>query len=249
VCGGAIGGSTQYHGNGPVENCTRVTFYLCTMHRKRGDCICSNDVVIRTDAVDAAVIKTVGEVLDSRVIEKSIELAIGRLEEGRDQLAGQRDRLKAELDQVEARLARLVEALVNGGPMETIVAQIKIEEERKRALATEYEPLDDVSASQAFDYATIVRELRARTADVEAVLRRQTTQARQMLRKLLDGKIAVEPITVDGRRGFRLSGRLNVGRLLHADVLRVIEATSQAAEKNSPTVVAPRGFFHRWPRS
>jgi len=51
-----------------------------------------------------------------------------------------------------------------------------------------------------------------------------------MLRKLLDGKIGVEAITVDGRHGFRLSGRLNVGRLLRADVLRVIEA-SQAAEK------------------
>jgi site-specific DNA recombinase len=92
VCGGAIGGSTQYHGNGPVENRTRVTFYLCTMRRKRGDCICSNDVVIRTDTVDVAVINTVGEVLDSRVIEKSIELAIARLEEGRTAVTSHRDR-------------------------------------------------------------------------------------------------------------------------------------------------------------
>ena len=50
-----------------------------------------------------------------------------------------------------------------------------------------------------------------------------------MLRKLLDGKITVEPITVDGR-GLRLSGRLNVERLLRADVLRVIEAASEPAE-------------------
>ena len=35
-------------------------------------------MVLRTDTVDAVVIKTVGEVLDSRVIEKSIELAINR---------------------------------------------------------------------------------------------------------------------------------------------------------------------------
>ena len=63
-----------------------------------------------------------------------------------------------------------------------------------------------------------------------------------MLRKLLDGKIAVEPITVGGQRGFRLSGRLNVGRLLRADVLRVIEAATKAEENNSPTVVAPTGF-------
>jgi hypothetical protein len=65
---------------------------------------------------------------------------------------------------------------------------------------------------------------------------------RQMLRKLLDGKIAVQPITIDGRRGFRLSGRLNVGRLLRADVLRAVEAAAKADENNSLTVVAPSGF-------
>jgi hypothetical protein len=67
-----------------------------------------------------------------------------------------------------------------------------------------------------------------------------------MLRKLLDGKIAVEPITVDGRRGFRLSGRLNVGRLLRTEVLRAIEAATVADEANSPTVVAPTGYPRRW---
>ena len=71
---------------------------------------------------------------------------------------------------------------------------------------------------------------------MQAVLRRQTTQARQMLRKRLDGKIAVEPITIDGQRGFRLSGRLIVGRLLRADVLRVIEAV-----ECSPFFCSPRG--------
>jgi len=126
--------------------------------------------------------------------------------------------------------------------METVVAQIKAEEERKRTLTAEYEALDGAFAPQAFDYTTIVRELRERTADVRAVLSRQTTQARQMLRKLLDGKIAVEPVIVDGRRGFRLSGRLNVGRLLRADVLRVVEAAAHSEGDNSPTVVAPTGF-------
>ena len=241
VCGGAIAGSTQYHGRGAVEGRTRVTFYLCTTHRKRGACICTNDVVLRTDAVDAVVIKTVGEVLDSRVIEKSIELAISRLQDGRDHVATQRERLTAELDQVESRLARLVEALVNGGPLETVVAQIKVDEERKRALTAEYEAFEGACDIQTFDYATVVREVRERAADVSAVLSRQTLQARQMLRKLLDGKIAVEPVTVDGRRGFRLSGRLNVGRLLRAEVLRAIEATT-SDEANSPTVVAPTGF-------
>ncbi len=47
---------------------------------------------------------------------------------------------------------------------------------------------------------------------------------------------------MDGRCGFRLSGRLNIGRLLRADVLRAIEAVTAADEANSLTVVAPTGF-------
>ena len=160
---------------------------------------------------------------------------------GRGQVASQRDRLKTQLDDVDARLGRLVQALVNGGPMETVVAQIKVEEECKRTLTAEYDSLDGASAPEAFDYASIVRELRERTADVQAVLSRQTTQARQMQPKLLDGKIDVEPGTLDGRRGSRLSGRLNVGRLRRTEVLRAIEATT-SDEANSPTVVAPTGF-------
>ena len=98
--------------------------------------------------------------------------------------------------------------------------QIKADEERKRTLTAVYETLERACDTQS------------------AVLNRQTLQARQMLRKLLDGKIAVEPVTVDGRRGFRLSAKR--GSALRAEVLRAIEATT-SDEANSPTVVAPTG--------
>jgi hypothetical protein len=81
-----------------------------------------------------------------------------------------------------------------------------------------------------------------RYIDLRGTLSNGPTYKTQMLRKLLDGKIAVEPVTVDGRRGFRLSERLNVGRLLRAEVLKVIEAATAADEANSPTVVAPTRF-------
>ena len=102
---------------------------------------------------------------------------------------------------------------------------VKVEEERKRALAAECAALDAASDIQILDYAAIVQELRQRTADVQALLRRQITQARQMLRKLRGGKIAVV--------------RLNVGGLLRADVLRVIEA---AVEITARRWWPPTGF-------
>jgi hypothetical protein len=93
-----------------------------------------------------------------------------------------------------------------------------------------------------FDYNKARQDIERRTADVKRVLQRQTAQAREMLRRLLDGKITVEPVTMDGRPGFRLTGRLYRGRLLRADVLRVVEAAISDEEANSATVVAPTGF-------
>jgi hypothetical protein len=37
-----------------------------------------------------------------------------------------------------------------------------------------------------------------------------------MLRKLRAGKIKMEPVKNDAQKGYRLSGRLNIGRLLQA---------------------------------
>jgi hypothetical protein len=51
-----------------------------------------------------------------------------------------------------------------------------------------------------------------------------------------DRQIGVEPITVEGRNGFQLSGRLNVGRLLRAEVLRVNKACGRP---RIATMVAP----------
>jgi site-specific DNA recombinase len=241
ICGGAIGGATQYHGTGSVEQRKRVTFYLCTTRRKRGECICTNDVVVKTAAVDAEVIKTISAALSPELIEAAIEHAMALYEVDREQGTDRRASMKRELDAVDARLGRRVEALVKGGPLDSIVEQMKIEEELKRSLTADYDALDTALAPTPLDPADIRREVAERAPDVRGVLSRQTAQVRQMLRKLLDGKIQVEPVTIEGQRGFRLSGKLNVGRLLRADVLRVIDRTT-SDESNSLAVVAPTGF-------
>ena len=59
-----------------------------------------------------------------------------------------------------------------------------------------------------------------------------------MLTKLLEGKIVMEPVVVNGRHGYRGSGSLNLGRLLSPDVL---DALRLAPTVNSRSVVAPTG--------
>ncbi len=246
VCGGAIGGMTQYHGTGPVERRKRVTFYGCTTRRKRGPCICSNQVVLRQQIVDTVVLDAVGGVLDSRVIEAAIDKAMARLRASQGQHRDRMAQIERERSTVEARLGRLMEALLRGGSLETVVSQIKAEEERKRALTTELERLASAERIRALDASQIKRDLAARVEDVKAVLGRHTPQGRQILRTLLDGKIVMEPVVEDTRRGYRLSGRLNIGRLLQGEVFRVLAPAVASDGSNSLTVVAPTGFNGGW---
>lgn len=66
-------------------------------------------------------------------------------------------------------------------------------------------------------------------ADVRALLDGHVSQARQMLRKPLDGTmLTLEPVVVNGERRYVFNGSGNYLRLLPADLAR--------------TVVAPTGF-------
>jgi hypothetical protein len=49
-------------------------------------------------------------------------------------------------------------------------------------------------------------------------LAHRTPQTRAMLRKVLVGPVLATPVTVDGRKGWRLTGAASWGSLLDADV-------------------------------
>ncbi|MGH7342011.1 MAG: hypothetical protein ACREKH_16090, partial [Candidatus Rokuibacteriota bacterium] len=204
--------------------------------------ICSNHVVVQQPIVDGVILEAVGGVLDPRVTEAAIDKAMARLRADQAHHLQRRAQVERELSAVDARLGRLLEALVTGGQLETVVAQIKVEEERKKALTGELERLATEDRVAALDASQIKRDLAKRVSDVKALLGRHTPQGRQMLRKLLEGKIVLEPLAHGERRGYRLSRQLNVGRLLQGEVFRALEPAVVAEGQNSPTVVAPTGF-------
>jgi site-specific DNA recombinase len=236
LCQGAVGGVTQFHGNGPASNRKRITFYACNLHRKRGPSICANDVVLRQEIVDQVVLEAIRDALDQKIIDASIDKALARLDAGQKPRIDRRFQIEQELSLLEARLARLVQAIASGGPIEALIGQLKAEEARKKALADELAGLRGFGKVIDLDAVRIKRDLRGRVADVVALLGRHTFQARQMLRRLLAGKIRMEPIRNEAQKGYRLFGRLNIGRLLQAEVLQALQAG------NSLTVVAPTGF-------
>lgn len=120
-----------------------------------------------------------------------------------------------------------------------VVQKLKTEEERKKALQAEMDSLNDARRAATLDAADIRRDLAERLQDVQALLGRHTPLARQMLRKLLDGKITAEPLVEESRRGFRLAGRLNVGHLRQREVFTMFE------RDNVPPLVTAKRW---WPQ-
>jgi len=52
-----------------------------------------------------------------------------------------------------------------------------------------------------------------------ALLERNTTQARQALRKILQDRVDVVPFEKDGRRGVRFTAKCSFGRILAGEAL------------------------------
>ena len=100
-------------------------------------------------------------------------------------------------------------------------------------MAGELEGLQHLTSVATLDAGQLKRDLQARVADIRALLSRHTTQARQMLRKLLVGKIALDPVAQGRERDYRFRGALSIERLLTGEALQT--GTREAS-------VTPAGF-------
>src|SRR2546425_9035936 len=103
----------------------------------------------------------------------------------------------------------LVDEIKRGYATDTLRAELGAEETRKRVLSAELEALaarrGDVGSS--LDAERLRRELRRHVADLRPLLGRHIPQTRQILRRLLVGRLVCEPFETDGRRGYRFTGR------------------------------------------
>ena len=118
----------------------------------------------------------------------------------RDRLAGHRtttpDRPRAiqqELAKVEAELSRLVTAVADGGNLSSLVAALRARETHREELRAQLAASRSAPTLAALDLDAILPELRRRMNDWRRVLAEEPTQAREMLRTLLEGRIVFTP--------------------------------------------------------
>lgn len=200
-CGGSLVGMTRDFKR------TRKALYGCERHHKRGATICRNSLLIRQERLDQIVLQAIADALDERILARAVEKALERLRSGQDRLLDRRTAIERELSLLETHIGNLVDVVARGGANDALLARLRAEDARKSALVTELEALHRSASVASLDWKRLERELTARAADIKGLLGRHVPQTRQILRRLIVGRLTCEAFAKDGQRGYRFTGQ------------------------------------------
>jgi site-specific DNA recombinase len=227
TCGGSLVAFTRDYKRAGQ----RGRFYGCNYNHKRGAKVCANRILIRQDKLDQVVLEAIAEALDERLLERAVEKAAARLARRRRAAPDRRAQLERELADVEGRLQRGLDAMLAAPEVaDELRARLRVEKDRKAALVAELEALKGRRGDVAqLDDRRLLEELRARVHDVRGLLGQDTARARQILRKLLVGRLECRAFDEGDRIGYRFTARGSYAPLLPAAL-------------STPEVVTPAGF-------
>ena len=206
VCGGGLEVRSRSHGR------RREFFYSCSSFYRRGSAVCPNRYEIPMRSADAAVTETLlEELLTPDRLADVVRRLLARAQAERDTPDTTRVDVERQLAQVETALDRLTAAVAAGGDVPALVEAIKTQDVRRRTLQQRLEELQ--RAPVAFDHQ-LERRLRVAVTEWRAVLGRQVGQARQIVTKLLAGRLTFVPERRNGRCGFRFQATGTVEKLI-----------------------------------
>ncbi len=189
VCGGALTIRSRAQAGG------RVHVYGCLTFHTKGPRVCGNRTGVPQHDAERAVLDTVqAGLLQPEDLVPILDEVLRQVQG--DDATATRERLAAELATLEVQVGRLTEAIAAGGGV-ALAAGIKARETRQQAVRAELTALTRLAGVGRVDRARLERTLRERLTDWQGLLEREPGPARQMLRKLLEGRLAFTP-TEDG---------------------------------------------------
>ncbi|HWV46340.1 MAG TPA: zinc ribbon domain-containing protein [Nitrospira sp.] len=209
ICGGSIVACKNVS-----KRSTRRGSYQCALNHKRGTAICSNNVRLGLDVLDSAILHALNDAIDERVLETSVLTALNRIRAKQDSFPNQRLAIQRELSLIEARCRRLLDLMGDGKGNPLMVKELDGLAARQAQLQQELQRLEAQTQVVHLDAKRLAQDLRRRLSDLPSLFGRHVPQARQMLRKVLDGHILCEPILEDGKPGYRFSATGTFDRLL-----------------------------------
>jgi hypothetical protein len=179
--------------------------YGCVYYHKRGTAVCTNNTQVGMDVLDSAILHSLHEVLDGRILEEAVQRALEKIRTEETQFPDQELALNRELSLIETRLRHLVEAIARGQGSDSVYASLHAEEARKKVLVGQLAELNSLGNVASLDAKALAQNLRGRIKEMRALLGRHVPEARQILRKLIEGKLVCQPVLEAGRPGFQFA--------------------------------------------
>jgi hypothetical protein len=209
VCGGGMIVKSRDYGS------RRKLAYTCAYHHQRGRSVCDNGLEVPMVATDHEVLSTIETgVLHPAGVDATIRKALDALRPSADARDTRREALTKGLAKLDDELARLAAAIAQGGDLGSLLQALKAREATRDQLRAELASLGQAPWVTPSDVRRLDREARARLTEWQAVLHRQTTQARQILQKLLVGRFAFTPGEDPEGRYYEFAGQGALDKLL-----------------------------------
>ena len=166
---------------------------------------CSNTLRINQLVLDRVLLNGITGLLDSRMLAEAVTRAAEQLRAGQGELPAQRHALEREIRQAQGRLQRLVNAIATGRATEAVFAELEKEEAKKKAFIAQLANLTTLHRWAELDSTRLEENLSRRMGNMLDLLGQHVPQARQMLRKLIYGRVICTPFDDHRGRGYELA--------------------------------------------
>jgi len=207
ACGGAMHAVKRTSRRGGPK-----VYFLCNGWRVNGSC--DNAMSAHQIDIDRAVLEMFRhDVLSPDIIETVIRRAVQIYREEPDVYAERRERFASEALRLQAEIARLTEAIASGGQLAPLLDALKQREGRRADVLAQLEHLDGMAKAPTWG-DRLSDEIRARIEEWHSLIGRQPIVARQIVRKLLIGRLTLTPRQDGTRRWYDITGQASYGTLL-----------------------------------
>jgi DNA invertase Pin-like site-specific DNA recombinase len=206
ICGGSFAALSRSHGR------ERAFFYGCAANHKRGHCICGNNLVMRVETIEDAVLHTLGgEALRPAVVMAVIDGVADAFDS--PAIEAEIGHMRGDLQDSRRAVLNLTQAIATGGNLEPLLAELKTRQARclelEAAIATR-----ERNGRPRFDRRVVEQRVRHHLRRWRGLLTRHVQDGRQLLREALEGPLRFTP---EGQT-YRFEGEVAVGRLLAGTV-------------------------------
>jgi site-specific DNA recombinase len=166
-------------------------YYGCFHHKSRGPGGCTNSLMVPMGEADRLVLSELErDVLAPDVVEQVLAETLRALRDGIEPAQRQRAALEQRLRQLDTEITRLTDALAGGAPLASVEQALAVREGERRDGQAALEHLDGLGrATERIEDGVVRADLRRRLGEWSGLLHRQPAQARQILKKLLDGRL------------------------------------------------------------